>query len=307
MNQRGVTIIESLAAIGILAVVTVGFMGWAKMAFGGVSNIKENTEITNSMAKLQSAFGSDEIYCTKMLGGRTLNTPIANIRYYNSRTDQLSADPIIQSGSTIEPTSSAIVSEIQIRPVADLGPAFPGSAQPTIVVANLEIGFQKLNGPALAVRKIPMYIHLQGGQVLRCSTTSPSSITVNNQICSIKNDGHAYYDPSQTNPRMGGNCLDTPDVMWTQGSTPFEAKCNPGYRVAITDEHMSAEENIVCYAEMDNFIPLPPRTYVSGYVDDEAAAAVRKELDLATSTCKFTYATGAATSGYRSFIKCVRE
>lgn len=299
MDERGMTLVEILMTMGLLALVILGSLHLISLLSKGTAHTNQNESIANTMAHLTSAFGNDDRYCTWILGGTLLNpansagTQIPAIYYYDLNGKKLSS--LVTLNQPVDSKTKVILSDMRLKPVSVL--------DSQSILANLELRFSKTGetmGSDTIHRQIPIYAVTQNGKVLTCSTSPFSNKIINNRVCSMRSDGYAHYDPIKK------TCVDNDNVKWFYGTTPFSATCGFGYKPAVAPSNPDPAQ-VICGAEITGGLTIPPRQYSGGFTDDSLVNTWVAKVDTSKTTCTFTYVAEVDSSSYRAKIKCTLQ
>jgi hypothetical protein len=328
--NAGFSLVEVMAAAGILAAVVLTFAGYVHTFGMGMSNLNQLNDIDFTMARLSSAFGDSEDYCTAMIGPRPLSDshlvePITGPIIYYTRPsgggalvqikDANGPVAVIQPGQFISDKQQTKVKSIELKVVTTV-PTPPSTY--TTVVATLDVTFQKFNsiGASEVVRQIPIYAKTDGTKIKSCSTGYIASILLKDIYCSLSQLGYQHWDPYSNPPDNLsavpplGACVDNSDITWNVGSGA-QVHCPAGMKVAIADIPMvpggtasGVDPTLVCKSQTPASITPPKRIYSLGPDSTDSVSAVLITLDVPNSTCNFYFAVGSPTNSPNS-IRCV--
>lgn len=311
-NQQGFSILEAMAAIGILSIIAFAFMGWASMYYRGISAVAENNEISNVTARLISAFGDDDRYCKAMLGtqpfsaGNKNGTSINALQFYNLDGTSTNRD-IVRKDQKIHSRTNVIVQDIRLKPLVQL------DTTGNVIISELQITFKKGAGSPTeteVTRSIPLHATVAAGRVIKCSISPANSVVVNQRLCEIKYSGSSFYPPTTEGPKpldKPDHCKDTAAVKYCKAGAVAQLNCGcrSGYRVAASPLHIDAA-SYACSSTTDEGGKIPPRQYAGtvGWVTQSYEPS-KSTLDIPSSTCKFAFAADADKSTYTTSIKCI--
>ncbi len=297
-SNRGFSLIESLSAIALLAVIVFVFLGWVVNHKMGLNNISQNSEITNTMLRVVSAFGDEDRYCKDIIGPIAFNPTDANgvqvgsIDYYNAADVKIPNGGVIKIGEPLTQAQGVTTKDIRLKPSVIL------DAQ--TVLANLEFTFTKSNvlGPSTNIQKLPVYITLSAGTILTCSISVAPSLIISNRLCEVQEGAFSHYDP------VTGECVEDNSVKWFVSTDPLSASCPVNF-IAATNQKNTGPNRKVCNSVTTVGTSLPPRAYRNGAVMTDNTIVFSGVLNPTTSTCNFTFLVGEKPTDFKSSIKCI--
>ena len=298
LNQRGLSLVEVMIVVVAFAFLNLAAISWIRMLNRESEASNEGASISSTMTKVRAAFGDDDILCTKILKNQALTattgSSVPMINYYDK--DPANPNPVgqaIAAGHVTDPQTGIMVLSILLKPITAVGA--------TTVIANLEVTFAKeLRSSVLVVRKIPLQAFIASGKIVSCSMAMSSKVVMNTKICEVLHDGFYFFDAATD------ECKPSPQVKTFTGLTPFEAKCPAGYRPAASKLNLNSAA-VACSATSLPGAILPPRTYLSGFVDKSRSLGYVSSLDYQAATCTFVYEVGVSTSGNQTRILCVES
>ena len=304
MRAGGFTIVECLVALAIVCMAFTGVTSAMSLLANGTSKTVQDELIKNTMSQVVSAFGDADAYCGFILKTHSLSNPdVATIDFHSPSGSPLSPNVnVIKKGFPIGSKGAIKTATIALNPVAWL--------DATTVVASLDVSFS-LNKPGsttLAVRSLPIYVTVKGGQVETCSTSFQSLLNMSNRICQIENAGYSTWVPTPGSPANGpaGDCQDTGQVKWINGSTHFTASCTGLYEpIANRPNTFYSSHSDQCKVSNAGNITPPTRTYSDGYVSSFSYPLYDAHFDSMLQACSFDYAMGTLTASTTNQIKCV--
>ncbi len=276
-----------------------------------MGNVQNNNEISDTILKINTAFGGDDRYCTEVLKNEmlTMTQPdgsvVNSVDFWNIQTVPPTVlTNVLTRGQKVDSKTSLIIKDIRIKPVAETGTIYGAGnvVAGKTILANLEFTFSKSEslGSQESIRRIPIYAATDvSDRIILCSSSASSSILVLSQICLFTSYGFASYDP------FTKTCNDSPDVVWVDGG-PASASCPSGMRVATSRySNPTFARHAVCRVNNGGLITPPPRTYTNNLVDSGPFSVGENSLNIPTSTCNFVYINGTDTSSFTTSIKCV--
>ncbi|MEK6774458.1 MAG: prepilin-type N-terminal cleavage/methylation domain-containing protein [Bdellovibrionota bacterium] len=297
-SNRGFSLIESLSAIALLAVIVFVFLGWVVNHKMGLNNISQNSEITNTMLRVVSAFGDEDRYCRDIIGPIAFNPTETNgvqigaIDYYNSIDVKIPNGNVVKIGEPLAQAQGVTTKDIRLKPSVIL------DAQ--TVLANLEFTFTKSNvlGPSTNVQKLPVYLTLSAGSILTCSISLAPSLIISNRLCEVQEGGFSHYDP------VTKTCVVNDGVKWFVSTDPLKASCPVDFKAATNQKNVGRNKQ-VCTSVSTVGTKIPPRSYKNGVVMKDNVNIFSAILNPTTSTCKFIFLRGEKPADFKSSIKCI--
>ncbi len=294
-SQKGISTLESLAAVSILSVIIFSFLSWATNHESEVSSLLQGSEIASTMSKVTAAFGDSEEHCANILAGKAFNPGNANgitidsIDYYDKNKTFL--ENITKPGQVVSAVRGIVTSEITLKPT------FQIDAQNTLAYLELKFTKTKISaGASDIIRKIPVYLTLAAGNIVTCSTLHIPQLTLNNRYCEIENGGYSHYDP------VTKTCVDNNNVKWFPSANPLSASCPSGYKVG-SYQKKNGTNKLACKSTGGGSAVIP-RNYRDGAVADNDMAVFTATLSPDSSRCDFSFPVGGI-AGFTSSIKCI--
>jgi hypothetical protein len=308
----GWSIVEALIACALVGILAVELTAVAHYVSFAQANEHKSEAIVDAMNHVYGAFGDDDAYCYKILGGLPLAvdqiaaggvaTTVPSITYNNLLSASVGT-ALSASSPSVEGVAKLAVSKIELAPVA------PISASE--ILASLNVTFAKADalGSPVSVRKIPVYAQVQNGMVLYCSILASSTLALNRFLCDVNSAGAQTYDITfnpATNPG-GSPCIDIPGKSkWYYGATPILANCPGTTQIAIAPQDGALVGN-VCASTGVPPLPGPSRSYTDGSTINTFAPS---NATLLANGCSFDYVAGTNFGGpppVRSEVKCVQN
>jgi len=302
MNNRGLSFIEILISLAFFSFLIFGIMSWMGLLTKESLNSKEDIFIANAMVQTRYALGDSDLYCTQVIGRNDDNslrdfdttnpsgiTCIQAIDFYDQTLSHKLAN-VMTVNKALDPSAGTLLKEIRLRPVTDLGKG--------LFVSSLEMTFSKnsLLGAKQVVRKMPLYVVVNNGKIVKCST-QPATFMVISSQCSQSNDGYSNYNPGTQ------SCDLIQGAQWYKSHDSTKASCPSGTVPAFSPEE-AFPEKVVCRSDSTSGPVITSRTYLSGYTDSSQIVGWVASWDPVQQQCLFAYMAGSTPIPDAAEIKC---
>jgi hypothetical protein len=301
-NDQGFSLIEILLSIAFFAMVAITGAGWMNLLNNEAQGTNENLAISGAITKSTYALGDTDLYCTKIVGrlddgtkrpfdlANAAGTTLKSIDFYDSTATTKLAN-VVQENAKLDPRSGVVLKELRLRPVSNMAPG--------VALSSLDFTFTKIakQGPQQIVRKIPLYVTVQNGVIEKCSTEL-ATLLVSIRLCDAQSDGYSTWDP------LKEECKENADVKWFPSANPAVALCPGGWKPALSGLE-PAPNLVACISKATLGMNIPPRVYMSNYVDNTEIQGFVSTYDPTVGACRFAFTTGSVPYANASQIKCV--